>query len=333
MSEYLTITREIIAHANTVENSLPIRNDSCRSKFFFHPNITSKVCLFFHGFTAAPYQFEPLAEVLFKAGYNVLIPLLPGHGIAGDWDRDNPPPLPVHRKVYERFALSWLEVAKKLGNEVIVGGLSGGATLAAWLAIERRQEIKKALLFACYLSSNKFILDLFVKILPVYFEWQNKDNREPIGYPGFRIPELRVFLDMGKEILDRVQNEDTAPMLLIYSESDEGVDQNELKFLFKATVRQEPKCWQYVFDKIFEVPHTMMTIKEGNQYEGLLVAIAHAYIDSDITWDELREIGYEILQGNSFNTAVDSLNLTGKVSSNIAILLTAMENKTIIDGW
>jgi esterase/lipase len=332
MSEYLTITSEIITHTNSIENSLPIRNDSCRSKFFFHSNITSKVCLFFHGFTAAPYQFEPLAEVLFKAGYNVLIPLLPGHGIAGDWHRDNPPPLPSEREIYEKFALSWLDVAKKLGNEVIVGGLSGGATLAAWLAIERRQEIEKALLFACYLSSNKFILDFFVKIMPVYFEWQKKDDREPIGYPGFRIPNLRIFLDMGKEILDRVQNQDTAPMFLIYSESDEGVDQNELKFLFKATVRKEPKCWQYIFDKIFEIPHTMMTAQEGNQYENLLVAIAQAYIDSDITWDELREIGYEILQGNSFDAAVDSLNLTGKVSSNVAILLTAMENKTIIDG-
>ncbi len=331
MSEYSTITRQIIEHANTVENNLPIRNDRCRSKFFFHPNITDKVCLFFHGFTAAPYQFEPLAKVLFQAGYNVLIPLLPGHGIAGDWGRDNPPPLPDEREIYEKFALSWLEIAKKLGK-VIVGGLSGGATLAAWLAIERRQEIEKALLFACYLSSNKFILDLFVKVLPVYFKWQNKDNREPIGYPGFRIPNLRLFLDMGKEVLDRVENEDIAPIFSIYSESDEGIDHDELNLLFKATVRQEPRCWQYMFDKIFEVPHTMMTAQEGNQYENLLVAIAQAYIDSDITWDELREIGYEILQGNDFNAAVDKLNLTGKVSPNVAILLTAMDNKTIIDG-
>ncbi len=331
MSEYSTITRQIIEHANTVENNLPIRNEGCRSKFFFHPNITSKVCLFFHGFTAAPYQFEPLAKVLFQAGYNVLIPLLPGHGIAGDWGRDNPPPLPDEREIYEKFALSWLEIAKKLGK-VIVGGLSGGATLAAWLAIERRQEIEKALLFACYLSSNKFIIDLFVKVLPVYFKWQNKDNREPIGYPGFRIPNLRLFLDMGKEILDRVENEDIAPIFLIYSESDEGIDHDELNLLFKATVRQEPQCWQYMFDKIFEIPHPMMTAQEGNQYENLLVAIAQAYVDSDITWDELREIGYEILQGNDFNAAVDKLNLTGKVSPNVAILLTAMDNKTIIDG-
>lgn len=331
MSEYSTITRQIIEHANTVENNLPIRNDGCRSKFFFHPNITDKVCLFFHGFTAAPYQFEPLAKVLFEAGYNVLIPLLPGHGIAGDWGRDNPPPLPDEREIYEKFALSWLEIAKKLGK-VIVGGLSGGATLAAWLAIERRQEIEKALLFACYLSSNKFFIDLFVKVLPVYFKWQNKDNREPIGYPGFRIPNLRLFSDMGKEVLDRVESEDIAPIFSIYSESDEGIDHDELNLLFKATVRQEPQCWQYMFDKIFEIPHTMMTAQEGNQYENLLVAIAQAYVDSDITWDELREIGYQILQGNDFNAAVDKLNLTGKVSPNVAILLTAMDNKTIIDG-
>jgi alpha-beta hydrolase superfamily lysophospholipase len=120
MSDYFTITAAIIEQAENLENALPIKNEACRSKFFFHPHPTPKVCLFFHGFTAGPYQFEPLGKALFAAGYNVLIPLQPGHGIAGDWNGDNPPPLPTEREIYDNFALSWLKVAQNLGQQVTI---------------------------------------------------------------------------------------------------------------------------------------------------------------------------------------------------------------------
>jgi len=84
MFDYSTTIDAIAQQAKTREDALPLRNEKCRSKFFFQPNPAPKVCLFFHGFTAGPYQFEPLGEALFQAGYNVLVPLQPGHGIAGD---------------------------------------------------------------------------------------------------------------------------------------------------------------------------------------------------------------------------------------------------------
>jgi esterase/lipase len=53
-------------------------NESCRSRFFFQPKPTKRICLFLHGFTAEPAQFVPMAATFFKAGSNVLVPLLPG---------------------------------------------------------------------------------------------------------------------------------------------------------------------------------------------------------------------------------------------------------------
>ena len=138
MSDYSTTTAAIIEQAKSIEQ-IPIRNEACRSKIFLHPHPTAKVFLFFHGFTAGPYQFEPIGQKLFDAGYNVLVPLQPGHGIAGNWKVDNPPPLPTEREIYQEFALSWLKVAQNLGQQVIVGGLSTGGNLAATLALEHPQ--------------------------------------------------------------------------------------------------------------------------------------------------------------------------------------------------
>jgi esterase/lipase len=333
MSNYSTIIAAIIQQAKKLENTLPIKNEACRPKFFFYPEPTPKVCLFFHGFTAAPYQFEPLGKALFEAGYNVLIPLQPGHGVAGKWDKDNPPPLPSEIEIYQQFALSWLEVAQKLGDKVIVGGLSTGGNLAAWLALERPQKIERSLLFAPSLRSNNVIIDFLVEVLPIYYEWLNKDNSGNFGYDGFLIPSFRIFLDMGKEILERVEKEPTVPMFVTYSESDRAINHHEIEILFESVLKQQPKSWYHRFDKSLEIPHTMMTKNEGNKYQDLLITLAKAYIESDLTWDELIKVGYFILQGKTFDVAVNELDLVDRVTPDLSVLLAVMDEKMIIDSY
>jgi esterase/lipase len=332
MSNYSSTTAAIIQQAQALEKTLPIRNEACRSKFFFHPQPTNKVCLFFHGFTAAPYQFEPVSKILFEAGYNVLIPLLPGHGIAGKWNSKNPPPLPIEREIYQDFALSWLKVAQSLGNEIVVGGLSGGGTLAAWLALECSQEIKKVLLFSPYLSSYNTILDLFVEILPIYYDWDGKPDTDTIGYGGFKMPALRLFLDMGQEILERVKYYPTAPIFVISSENDKAIDPEELQALFESLRNKQSKSWSYRFNKIFEIPHTMMTEAEGNKYQNLLNALVKAYVLSDISWEQLLGIGYQMLQGKTFDTAVKELSLNEVVVPEVSNLLTILDKGMMIEA-
>jgi esterase/lipase len=333
MSNYSTITAAIIHQAKKLENTLPIKNEACCPKFFFHPEPTPKICLFFHGFTAGPYQFEPLGKALFEAGYNVLVPLQPGHGVAGKWDKDNPPPLPSEIEIYQQFALSWLEVAQKLGDKVIVGGLSSGGNLAAWLALERPQQIERSLLFAPSLRSNNAIVDFLVEVLPIYYEWLNKDNSGNFGYDGFLIPSFRIFLEMGKEILERVEKEPTVPMFVTYSESDRAINHHEIEILFEALLKQQPKSWYHRFDKSLEIPHTMMTKAEGNKYQDLLITLAKAYVESDITWNELIKVGYFILQGKTFDVAVNELDLVERVTPDLSVLLAVMDEKMIIDGY
>ncbi|BAY47101.1 phospholipase/carboxylesterase [Scytonema sp. HK-05] len=333
MSDYSTTTAALIEQAKGIEKTLPIKNDACRSKLFLHPYPTAKVFLFFHGFTAGPYQFEPIGKKLFDAGYNVLVPLQPGHGVAGNWNRDNPPPLPTEREIYQDFALSWLEVAQNLGQQVIVGGLSTGGNLAVSLALEHPQKIEKALLFAPYISGNNAIVNFGVEILPIYYEWLNKDNPGNFGYDGFRIPALRLFLDMGQEITERVKKDLAVPVFIICSESDQTINHSELQYFSRATIKQQSKSWYHSFDKFFEIPHTMMTKAEGNKYQDLLITVAKAYIESDITWTEVMEIGYQILQGKSFDTAVKKLNLSERVSQDLSVMLAVMNKKMIIDYY
>jgi len=331
MSDYSTTTAAIVEQAKRREDALPIRNEKCRSKFYFQPDRASKVFLFFHGFTAGPYQFEPLGETLFQAGYNVLVPLQPGHGIAGNWNGDNPPPLPEDPEVYQDFVLEWVQQAKPLGEQLYIGGYSSGGTLAAWLAQEHPQEIEKTLLFAPYLSGMNKLVDWLVEILPFYYEWLNKDNPGNFGYEGFRIPASRIFLDMGHEILNRAKNTPAMPILIVSSGSDQATNLHEHQELFEAVVQHQPKSWYYCFDKKLDIPHTMMTKPEGNHYLAQLITLAKAYVESDLTWVQIKEIAAQMLLEKTFNTVAAQLNLNQPISPELPVIMTIIDKHALID--
>lgn len=116
MSNYSAAVAAIVKAHKT---QLLLINEA-HSRFLLQPHRSAKVCLFFHGFTATLQQFLPIAQAFAQLGYNVVIPLLPGHGIAGDWDSDNPPPLPEEPQVYQEFGLYWLQQVQPLGKKVVI---------------------------------------------------------------------------------------------------------------------------------------------------------------------------------------------------------------------
>jgi esterase/lipase len=305
-------------HANATSTR---RKAGC-SYFLQRSDLNSKVCLFFHGFTATPRQFVPLGKTLYRAGYNILIPRLPGHCIKGHWDRHTPPPLPESAQTYKEFGLYWLEQAQQFGDKVIVGGLSGGSTLAAWLALERPHQIDRALLFAPYLSSSNKIVDWVVRSLNFYFKWKTNPEVAHFGYEGFSMPSLRVFLDMGQEVLKRTENEFAAPMLIVSSKRDTAVSRHDHYALFQAVLKHQPKTWYHCFNASLDIQHNMMTKDEGNSCVDLVMSIAKAYVDSDLAWDEVQQIRDRIAQGLSFQDAVNELHLEQRVSPDLITLLT-----------
>ncbi|HEY9880379.1 MAG TPA: alpha/beta fold hydrolase, partial [Leptolyngbyaceae cyanobacterium] len=220
MADYLTIKTSLETKLKQQEQAYPLSGEALHSLVLLHNQPTDRVYLCFHGFTAGPYQFRPMAEHFFKAGYNVVAPLMPGHGRAGDWGIHNPPPLPTDSKKYLTFAIQWLDLAQKLGKRVIVGGLSGGGTVAAWLALEKADVVERALLFAPYFSSSNKVIDLFVKRVDTLLSWSDASGP---GYYCFDVAALRAVLEIGQYCLQRVKQVPAAPTFIVSSESDRAV--------------------------------------------------------------------------------------------------------------
>jgi carboxylesterase len=86
--------------------------------------------LLVHGFTATTAEVRPLGHVLYKHGYTVAGPLLPGH---------NTTPEDANRYSWRDWVrtveVAYRELAARCGS-VIVGGESAGAVLTLYLASE-----------------------------------------------------------------------------------------------------------------------------------------------------------------------------------------------------
>lgn len=329
MPSYIELTTSIPQQAKAREDALPVRNEACRSKFFFHPSPTSKVCVLFHGFTGYPNQFLPLGKALFEQGYNVLIPLMPGHGQAGNWNKDNPTPLPTDPNVYQDFVLGWVNLAQQLGQQVVVGGLSGSGTLCGWLALEHREKIDRALLFAPYLSGRSLIGTTYIRLSNSYHSWPGNPDLA-IGYMGFQVPALRLFLDMGDQLLKLAETKPAAPMFILSTEIDDSVDINDNKALFESALQFQPKCWYHCFDRLLNIPHTMLTIGEGNQWESVLNTMVKAYVESDLTWAEVEEIAYRMTEGKTYPTVVAELGVSDRAGPNMPAMITMVDKAAIV---
>jgi carboxylesterase len=74
----------------------------------------------------------------------------------------------------------------------------------------------------------------------------------------------------------------------------------------------------------------MMTQSEGNPHESMLIAMAKAYIDSDLTWDEIGEIAERMTRGETLDTAVRTLSLGDRAAAELPIFMTLLDKRSLV---
>jgi hypothetical protein len=102
------------------------------------------------------------------------------------------------RKI-RRYITVWFGMVRK-GSKFRESGRGRAIwwhTLAAWLALECPDQIDRALVFAPYLSSSNKLVDLFVQILNIYFEWRTEPGKAHFGYDGLFDAQHWKFLRHG----------------------------------------------------------------------------------------------------------------------------------------
>lgn len=205
----------------------------CRSRVIDQGGRTERAVVLLHGYTNCPQQFEAIAEAYAAQGYSVVVPRLPGHGYADRLTNALSDVTPASIVATGDLAV---DIAAGLGQEVSVVGLSGGGTLAAWLA-QHRDEVTSAALVAP-LVIPKVVPERLVapvarlgRFTPDIYLWWDGERREklaspPYAYPRYSLRSLGAFLAVGRAAIhaEETRGEPLDRLVVVLNENDAAVN-------------------------------------------------------------------------------------------------------------
>ncbi len=227
--------------------------EGCKPRDVFPaPGVPYKgVAILVHGYSACPQQFDQLAKQLSSEGYEVLLPLMPGHGhvpavakttISGHIQSSEPfkddivdMPSVKTRNRYRDFALTLNAIARQETTGArIIGGLSVGGAVATRAAAEDPSIYDRTLLITPFFQAAGFFLDnsLYVAdhLAPnLRISWgadclESRQQPDPrAGICQFTIDNLQATIQFGQETM-AMASKIKKPVQLVGVEGDGAAD-------------------------------------------------------------------------------------------------------------
>jgi carboxylesterase len=176
--------------------------------------------LLVHGYTATTAEVRPLARDLYRQGYAVAGPLLPGH---------NTYPEDANRYRWRDWARTAEESYRQLAarcRRVIVGGESTGALLALYLASEH-PEVAAVLAYAPALKLKMSVLQTsLIRVLAPFVPYIRKGEMgdDPLwqGYTVYPLKGARELLRLQRQVRRRLPQVNR-PVLIVQGRLDATV--------------------------------------------------------------------------------------------------------------
>jgi carboxylesterase len=175
-----------VAEARRQQDSLTaLHAPAARPVLLEHGRRTPVAVAWLHGYTNCPRQFEALGRQCHGRGWNVWIPLAPHHGLA---DRMSDATSRLAAGELADWGNRAVDVARGLGERVVVGGLSMGGAVSAMLGL-RRADVSLALPIAPLLSplpgppALTRAAAALLRILPDRMVWWDPKRRQSLAGP------------------------------------------------------------------------------------------------------------------------------------------------------
>lgn len=215
----------------------------------FLENKSQKAVLLIHGFIGSPKDFGKLPEFLWKKGYTVSAPLLPGHGTDPRHFAGTTP------EEFEKFVADEYKKMKARYQEVALAGFSMGGALA--IIASRTEKVDRLVLLAPYLRIShqwyyifptELYQKLFLRLIPfVYrpstFKQVNKKESVPfiVDYDYVSLKGGDTAIKIGDKAL-RLAGSIDRPTLIIHGAGDRATDFNESKKLYALLREKKVVC-------------------------------------------------------------------------------------------
>ncbi len=197
----------------------------------------NKAVLMFHGFTGSSEEMLELGEILNKEGYEVFIPLLPGHGT--NWRELNK----VKCNDYISFSENVFERMQDKYGEISLIGFSFGGTIALYLsekyAVKSLVLINSMIFVDLPLILGKLVSP-FIPLIPSYPDVHKKIDNPPFSYgvyPLKALSSIADFISLTKQNIKKIETK----TMVIYSVHDHSLSIKN-SFLIYNKLSSKEKC-------------------------------------------------------------------------------------------
>jgi esterase/lipase len=266
-------------------------NPVCVSNVMTHGETTEKALILYHGFTSCPEQFRELGETFFEQGYNIYIPRLPHHGHS---DQLSDALINTSAEELAAFATETVDIANGLGEEVIVGGLSGGGTISTWIAQEH-EDVDTAVMVAPFLGIGFIPTVLnqpFTQIadnIPNIWMWWDPERKadnpftQPYQYPRYPLHALAEYMRLGFAVQqDAKSNKPGVDSIVVITNANDESINNGIVAQIEALWLDhgEELIRTYEFEKDLGLPHDVITPTREDGNPAIVYPIIIDYITS-----------------------------------------------------
>jgi alpha-beta hydrolase superfamily lysophospholipase len=250
-----------ITARQAAESSVVVRG--LGSILMTHGQRTPRVYVLLHGFTDVPTQFQLVGEHLFATGDNVYIPRLPHHG-----ERVGPVRALGRVQALElaAFGDSSFDVARALGDSVIVVGLSAGGAITG--AIAQAREVRRAVLIAPAIAPGRMadedeqrVLLAITSRLPEYRRQSAPpDTANPEYVQGISSRGLSEVLGLGRRVRSDAARRPPATKEIVFllNERDATVSEAAAIDLAERWFDHGANVTIYRFPWSANLPHNVM---------------------------------------------------------------------------
>jgi len=243
--------------------------------WMLHGFPTDTVYVLMHGLCNCPKQYEVLGKLLFAQGCNVLIPRTPWHGLS---DLMNTGFANLTETEMVQSAEHAVDLAKSLGKNVVVVGLSINGTTAAWLA-QNRSDITKVVLLSPFFAPAMIPEWFSVPVghlalrLPNQFIWWNDREKEKLigpsyAYPRFPTRVIGQVMQLGERVRDQAKSAPfrSGSLLIVTSASDHAASSEATASLVTEwRKRRTDAVSTYEFPLAEKVPHDFIDPNQPDQ--------------------------------------------------------------------
>ena len=251
----------------------PGMNPVCKLQLMTHDKKVDCAIILVHGYANCPQQFNELEQRFYALGYNVLIAPLPHHGLA---DRMTETHAQLKAEELTVYADETVDIAKGLGEQVIMMGISAGGVTTAWAA-QNRSDIDLAVIISPAFGFKQIPTPLTAAVMNIYmflpdsFVWWDPvlqiEAPPTHAYPRYSKHALVQALRLGFAVQSDAQHKQPAAkrIVVVFNANDNSINNALSMDVVNIWKVHSSNLTTYEFEASLELGHDLIDSAQPDQ--------------------------------------------------------------------